>query len=704
MTPPVIILGMHRSGTSCLTGSLEEAGLNLGEVNLKTKCNEKGTRENVSIMELNDAVLATVGASWDNPPSEEITWRADHKAWRKELIKAAARDPIWGFKDPRTLFTLDGWLEALPGARLIATFRDPHAVAQSLNKRNGFPIERGLALWRAYNERLLAVCQTHDVAIINFDWSPTRYRGGLEMLCAEIGLQSPKNGFRFFEMRLRRNDSASHRDLQPPLSTIHQRLRRAARISMRGAQQNSGGNKPSVTLKKKSDEQGALGADINDRIASLEATLNNGDARPELLDNLGDLLACRDRWAEAENAYRRAQRARSALIGFRSGHQERAHPTTPEAARTRLNELCKMAARFGAQYWAEDLSTLLVVSAGAAKAQDAEPCWPQRRTLPQREYTPIGPRDENRHTKKLSVMLPVYGIEREDWFREALDSVLSQKLDPASSEIIVVDDASETRDAQAIAESYGGRVQYRRNEKNLGLIDNHNRCIAEAAGDFIHILHQDDRIQPGFYDALLPVLSENPDFVASVSNTAYINAAGAVTSQTPPPQQTGVLDNWRITLSLQLRIQFPSIIVRRRTYESIGGFSRSLKFSFDWDLWNRVAASGSVWFDPRHLVQYRVHEGSATYGFGWRERVDDAMQTVSHMVRLLPQAQRRATAEMAMHKFFQRYWLLLSKTPPQGTNSDQQALIDFLLSGWTTPDEQRDLSAFFTKLRSITEG
>ena len=42
---------------------------------------------------------------------------------------------------------------------IVATFRHPLSAAQSLKFRNGFPIERGLALWKAYNERLLTLSQ-----------------------------------------------------------------------------------------------------------------------------------------------------------------------------------------------------------------------------------------------------------------------------------------------------------------------------------------------------------------------------------------------------------------------------------------------------------------------------------------------------------------------------------------------------------------
>ena len=54
----IAILGMHRSGTSCLTGSLQEAGLELGEHHTWNPYNRKGNRENQDFVDLHDAILA----------------------------------------------------------------------------------------------------------------------------------------------------------------------------------------------------------------------------------------------------------------------------------------------------------------------------------------------------------------------------------------------------------------------------------------------------------------------------------------------------------------------------------------------------------------------------------------------------------------------------------------------------------------------
>ncbi len=713
----IVILGMHRSGTSCLTGSLQEAGLHLGDVNQKSRCNEKGTRENQAFMDLNDAVLSTADASWDNPPTDQIKWSDEHKAWRDSVIKDNAQDPAWGFKDPRTVLMLDSWLEALPDARLIATFRDPYAVARSLNKRNDMPMEQGLALWRAYNERLLAACQTHDIAVINYDWSPPLYRQGLAVLCAATGLSPPPDGFQFFETKLKRNQSAHPGELSPPLSTIHRRLRSAARQTLRKlggmggmgpviANRNGGDASSAARLqpvsaqirKKKTDTDGGEKAGIVNRTAALEKSARRGGASAEEHNEVGRLFAQEGDWPKADAAYRRAQEAYCHLFGFRTIAKPRLSQGEPIAARVRLGELCKMLARFGAQYWAEDLANLLRANSKEQIEQESASHWPKGSVLPQRQFVPLPDRPEEGRNTILSVVIPAYQVKREDWLREALEGVLDQA--PEQTEILVVNDAPDDQVAQQVAASYGPRVRYLCNETNLGLVENHNQCIAKAAGEFVHILHQDDRIKPGFYEALLAPLQRDPRLVAAMTHTGYIDEKGQLKSEEQGLQPRGVLERWPIKLSLQVRIQFPSIIVRRSAYQEVGGFTPSLKFAFDWDMWNRIAASGPIWFEPRALAQFRVHEGSATYRFGWLERVQDAMQTVAHMAQLVPADQHRSIAEMAMYKFFERYWRLLSEERSEEMNSDQQSLIDFLLSGWASDEEARQLLAKFTALRS----
>ena len=230
---PIVILGMHRSGTSCLAGSLQQRGLFLGEVYESRPYNRKGNRESQRIMDLNDAVLGSSGGAWDRPPPQ-VSWTADAAAERDAIIaalEAGAGGAAWGFKDPRTLLTLPFWRERLPGARLAGTFRHPARVARSLLARDpSMPLGTALDLWLAYNERLLAVHAADPLPLLDFDAAPGAYGAALDALACALGLAEAAPGHvPFFEDALR----TSGKDAEEPVVegrylAVHARLVEAA--------------------------------------------------------------------------------------------------------------------------------------------------------------------------------------------------------------------------------------------------------------------------------------------------------------------------------------------------------------------------------------------------------------------------------------------------------------------------------------------
>ncbi len=214
------ILGMHRSGTSSLAGSLEQAGLYLGDHDVagKGRWNAKGNRESKILMRLHEDVLLGNGGSWDHPP-EHVSWNAEQRRVRDQFIRSRSEQRHWGFKDPRTVLLVDGWLEAIPDMRMVATIRHPIAVARSLERRAGArqavsdSLDEWLGLWLAYNERLLRLHEAHGFPIIDFDLPTDRYQERLARLIDELGLHPPPPGQDFFESALRSSDEA---DLELP--------------------------------------------------------------------------------------------------------------------------------------------------------------------------------------------------------------------------------------------------------------------------------------------------------------------------------------------------------------------------------------------------------------------------------------------------------------------------------------------------------
>lgn len=149
---PVIIVGMHRSGTSLIVQKLTEMGVFMGAT---LELNYEATL----FLELNDWLLAQCQAGWYSPSnirhiveqpvildafsrylSSYIGTRRSKSFIGQENYYRGTRLPAmstpWGWKDPRNTFTLPVWLKLFPGAKIINIYRNGIDVAQSLVARS----------------------------------------------------------------------------------------------------------------------------------------------------------------------------------------------------------------------------------------------------------------------------------------------------------------------------------------------------------------------------------------------------------------------------------------------------------------------------------------------------------------------------------------------------------------------------------------
>ncbi|OLT62942.1 hypothetical protein BJP37_31805 [Moorena bouillonii PNG] len=250
---------MHRSGTSCLAGSLQAAGLYGGKVKRCNGDNLKGCRENQNIITLNEAVLAEAGCSWKNPP-DPISWTEEHQQQRDAIIADFYYYvPVWMFKDPRTVLTLPFWREGIPNLHFIGTFRHPMKVAMSLYHRSGFPPRDTLTLWIHYNRIILDTFGESPFPLLCFDLPQEEYltqlEQGINHLCsqvkASISLSIPA-AQKFYETRLvnyndmvclppqnsnRDHDHSNDTQLLATAEELYRNLRQAAGLTLEEAEQ-----------------------------------------------------------------------------------------------------------------------------------------------------------------------------------------------------------------------------------------------------------------------------------------------------------------------------------------------------------------------------------------------------------------------------------------------------------------------------------
>ena len=176
---PLIILGMHRSGTTMLSEVIREMGIFMGWLR------GSDTDESVYFQNINRAIFRLAKAAWDEPDGLQHALRQKEV---KKLLVATLAEMLenshpsylgarrqrtrsllslgfdWGFKDPRTVFTYPLWQELFPTAKLLYIYRHGVDVANSLHVRNKNLLQSGdmslrclelqgaYELWEEYNE------------------------------------------------------------------------------------------------------------------------------------------------------------------------------------------------------------------------------------------------------------------------------------------------------------------------------------------------------------------------------------------------------------------------------------------------------------------------------------------------------------------------------------------------------------------------
>jgi GT2 family glycosyltransferase len=169
-------MGMHRSGTSAVTGALQAAGLygwEIGEEMGPALDNPLGFAERRDVVDIDDRMLGALGWTWDAPavdPLDEPPSLDPMVAELSDLLSSRFRtNQPWIIKDPRICLLLPWWRRALDDPFIsVVVVRDPNEVARSLAARNGFSLPLGMALWGAYHRHLVSALAGLPAVVVNY--------------------------------------------------------------------------------------------------------------------------------------------------------------------------------------------------------------------------------------------------------------------------------------------------------------------------------------------------------------------------------------------------------------------------------------------------------------------------------------------------------------------------------------------------------
>lgn len=204
----------------------------------------------------------------------------------------------------------------------------------------------------------------------------------------------------------------------------------------------------------------------------------------------------------------------------------------------------------------------------------------------------------------VSVIIPVYNGER--YLRETLESVFAQTF--RDYEVLCVDDGS-TDNSHSLLDQYGGRVRVIR-QANAGQSAARNRGVQEATGEFVAFLDQDDLWYPSKLERQVSALKDESEVVLVHCNYDRMDGHGRIVLAGAAIVERASALASPLGRVIGEALIFPSaMLVRRDTFQRIGGFDSELRGFEDFDLIARLKNQGRFMFLQESGMAYRLHAG-----------------------------------------------------------------------------------------------
>jgi hypothetical protein len=210
-------------------------------------------------------------------------------------------------------------------------------------------------------------------------------------------------------------------------------------------------------------------------------------------------------------------------------------------------------------------------------------------------------------TPRVSILVPTYNYAH--FLDDTIQSALGQTF--TEFELIIVDNCSTDSTADVVSKYLSDpRVKFHVNETNIGVVNNFNRCLELANGEYIKFLCADDRFAPTILEKYVPIM----DADAGISLiTCDKQAFGSKTHETITPvthKQPGHKCVLGMLRNNYCWIGEPTSVMFRKKDLTVGRFSNEFSQYVDWEFWIRLLAIGDCYIVPEKLVFVRFHPGT----------------------------------------------------------------------------------------------
>jgi glycosyltransferase involved in cell wall biosynthesis len=209
-----------------------------------------------------------------------------------------------------------------------------------------------------------------------------------------------------------------------------------------------------------------------------------------------------------------------------------------------------------------------------------------------------GSMDSSDSLPLVTIITPSYN--QAHYLEATIHSVLNQ--DYPNIEYIIVDGGSKDESVDII-QKYQDRLAWWVSEKDKGHADALNKGFSHASGEILAWLNSDDTYLPGAVSEAVVCLKEHPQVGMVYGDAVLIDDAGEVLGRFASKQT-----DYRRLLRGSVHIPQATTFFRADLWRKVGPLDLSLFFSFDYDLWVRLAKVSSLLYVPRQWANFRLHD------------------------------------------------------------------------------------------------
>jgi len=225
----------------------------------------------------------------------------------------------------------------------------------------------------------------------------------------------------------------------------------------------------------------------------------------------------------------------------------------------------------------------------------------------------------------ISVCIPVYNGEK--YLKACLEAVFSQTF--SNYEVIICDDGSSDRSV-SICEAYTktkNNIKFIRNDRNLGLVGNWNKCVEQANGTWIKFLFQDDLMNANCLEEMAKHTDAEVELIVCKRNFLLEDPTedekDYYNRRVKTLENTGYFtgNDFSAEVISKIATDHPSLnfigepsltMFRKISLLKVGGFDAELKQICDLEFLMRIASVFGLRYIPKQLCAFRIHGNSTT--------------------------------------------------------------------------------------------